>query len=78
MRVHGTTRKRPLAVFQDEERDDLIPWDGEPYDIGDWRTAKVRPDHHVQCRQALYSVPSTVCPPRQEVEVRLDSKLVRI
>ena len=39
---------------------------------------QVHPDHHIQCQQALYSVPSDVCPPRQEVEVRLDSKLVRI
>ena len=78
MRIHGTTRKRPLAVFQDEERHTLLPWDGEPYDVGDWRTAKVHPDHHIQCRQALYSVPSDVCPPGQEVEVRVGSKLVRI
>ncbi len=77
-RIHGTTRKKPLVVFQDEERHTLFPWDGEPYDIGDWRTAKVHPDHHIQCQQALYSVPSHLCPPRQEVEVRLDSKLVRI
>ena len=78
MRIHGTTRKQPLVVFQDEERHALLPWDGEPYDIADWRTAKVHPDHHIQCLQALYSVPSDVCPPRQEVEVRVDSKLVRI
>ena len=78
MRIHGTTRRKPLVVFQDEERHTLLPWNGEPYDIADWRTAKVHPDHHIQCLQALYSVPSDVCPPRQEVEVRVDSKLVRI
>ena len=32
MRVHGTTRRRPLQVFQDEERQALAPWDGEPYE----------------------------------------------
>ena len=78
MRIHGTTRRRPLSVFQDEERHTLLLWDGEPYDIGEWRTAKVHPDHHIQCRQALYSVPSGLCPPGQEVEVRMGSKLVRI
>ena len=78
MRIHGTTRRQPLVVFQDEERDALLPWNGEPYDIADWRNAKVHPDHHVQCRQALYSVPAAVCPPGQKVEVRVDSKLVRI
>ena len=35
-------------------------------------------DHHIQCLQALYSVPSSLCPPGQKVEIRADSKLVRI
>ena len=70
MRIHGTARKQPLVVFQDEERDTLLPWDGEPYEIADWRNAKVHPDHHIQCQQALYSVPSDVCPPGQQVEIR--------
>ena len=78
LRIHGTTRRKPLVVFQDEERQDLIPWDGEPYEIADWRNAKVHQDHHIQCHQALYSVPSSLCPPGQKVEARVDSKLVRI
>ena len=78
LRIHGTTHRIPLLVFQDEERHTLIPWDGEPYEIADWRDAKVHPDHHVQCRQALYSVPSALCPPGQRVEIRVDSKLVHI
>ena len=77
-RVHGTTRKQPLLVFQEEERHTLLPWDGEPYEIAHWRTLKVHPDHHVQCQQALYSVPSDLCPPGQRVEVRADSKLVHV
>ena len=77
-RIHGTTRRKPLVVFQDEERHALLPWDGEPYEITHWRTAKVhsRPSRGLQ--YALYSVPSTVCPPGQKVEIRMDSKLVRI
>ena len=78
LRIHGTTRRKPLVVFQDEERQALLPWDGEAYEIADWREAKVHQDHHIQCRQALYSVPSSLCPPGQKVEVRVDSKLVRI
>ena len=49
-----------------------------PYEIADWRNAKVHQDHHVQCQQALYSVPSALCPSGQKVEVRLDTKLVHI
>ena len=77
-RIHGTTRRQPLVVFQDEERHTLLPWDGEPYEITHWRTAKVHSDHHVSCQYALYSVPASCCPPGQKVEIRLDSKLVRI
>ena len=77
-RIHGTTRRQPLLVFQEEERHSLLPWDGSPYEVAHWRTLKVHPDHHIQCQLALYSVPSVACPPGQEVEVRLDSKLVRI
>ena len=77
LRVHGTTRRRPLQVFQDEEHQVLASWDGEPHEITHWRTAKVHPDHHVACQYALYSVPSSLCPPGQRVEIGLGSKLVR-
>ena len=77
-RIHGTTRRQPLQVFLDEERPALAPWDGEPYEVTHWRTAKVHPDHHVACQYALYSVPSTLCPPGQQVEIGLGLKLVRI
>ena len=77
-RIHGTTRRHPLEVFQEEERPLLAPWDGEPYELPDWRTATVHADHHVACQYALYSVPSSVCPPAQQVEVQLSTKLVRI
>lgn len=77
-RIHGTTRRQPLVVFTDEEREALGTWDPEPYEMPDWRTAKVHADHHVACQYALYSVPSAVCPPGQRVQVRLGSRLVRI
>jgi hypothetical protein len=35
-RVHGTTRKLPLVVFQDQERAHLLPFDGVPYDVPVW------------------------------------------
>ncbi len=78
LRIHGTTRRKPLVVFQDEERRALLSWDSIPYETADWRNAKVHQDHHIQCRQALYSVPASLCPPGQKVEARVDSKLVRI
>lgn len=76
-RVHGSTYKLPLVVFKEEEQAKLLPWDSEPYDVPDWRTVTVHPDHHVSYKYALYSVPSTTCPPGTKLEVRGDSKLVR-
>ena len=78
MRIHGTTHKQPLVIFQDEERHTLLPWDGVPYEITNWRTNTVHQDFHIKCLDALYSVPSHLCRPGQKVEVRVDSKLVRI
>jgi len=77
-RVHGTTRKLPLVVFTEEEKSALLPWDGEPYDVPDWHDATVHPDHHIAYRYALYSVPNSTCPPGTRLEVRGDSKLVRL
>lgn len=77
-RVHGTTRRLPLVVFQEEEQAALLPYDGELYEVPDWRTATVHPDHHISFGYALYSAPYLSCPPGSKVEVRGDTKLVRI
>jgi transposase len=77
-RIHGTTRRLPLVVFQDEEQAQLLPLADEPYDVPVWRTVTVHPDHHVAFGQALYSVPATRCPPGMKLEVRGDSALVRL
>jgi transposase len=77
-RVHGTTRRLPLVVFQEEEQAKLLPWDGQPYDVPDWKSAIVHPDHHIAYRYALYSAPCSTCPPGTRLDVRSDSKLVRL
>ncbi|MSQ28420.1 MAG: IS21 family transposase [Dehalococcoidia bacterium] len=77
-RIHGTTRRLPLVVFQEEEQAQLLPYDGEPYAMPDWRAATVHPDHHVAYRYALYSVPAASCPPGTKVELIGDAGLVRI
>ena len=78
LRVHGTTRRLPRVVFEDEERAHLQPYDGVPYDVPLWRDVTVHPDHHVSVQYALYSAPSTTCPPGTELEARCDSKLVKL
>ncbi len=78
LRVHGTTRCLPRVVFEDEERAHLQPYDGIPYDVPLWRDVTVHPDHHVSLQYALYSAPSTTCPPGTKLEARCDTKLVKL
>ena len=75
-RIHGTTRRVPLEVFEAEERSQLIPLQGERFDTPIWAQCKVHPDHHVRFAQALYSLPTRWigC----QVDVRGDRSLVRI
>lgn len=76
LRIHGTTRKRPLIVFEEEEKQHLLPLSGERFDVPVWADCKVHPDHHVRFGLALYSVPNPYL--REIVSVRGDSRLVRI
>jgi transposase len=77
-RVHGTTRRLPLIVFEDEERARLLPAPAVPYDVPRWANVTVHPDHHISFQHGLYSVPATTCPPGTKLEVRGDRALVRL
>lgn len=75
-RIHGTTQKRPLAVFENEEAARLLPLVRERFDPPRWAQAKVHPDHHVSFEKAIYSVPTRFI--GQAVWVRGDRSLVRL
>jgi transposase len=75
-RTHGTTRKRPLAVFENVEKPALCPLERERFDPPTWTRCKVHPDHHVQFQKALYSVPTRHV--GKSVWVRGDAKLIRV
>jgi len=75
-RVHGTTRKVPMELFEQEERAALLPLPQTRFDVPHWSEAKVHPDHHIQVRRALYSLPTAYI--GRTVRVRVDSKMVRI
>jgi transposase len=76
-RVHGTTRQRPIEVFEKTERQALRPLSGDRFDTPEWSDGlKVHPDHHVMFLKALYSVPTRYL--GKQVSVRGDSRLVRI
>ena len=75
-RIHGTTRKRPLAVFENVEKPALRPLDKPRFDPPQWGHCTVHGDHHISFQKALYSVPTHWV--GHEVWVRADQKLVRI
>jgi transposase len=75
-RTHGTTRERPLAVFENAERETLLPLEKERFDPPRWAECKVHPDHHISLGRALYSVPTRYI--GRSVWVRSDTRLVRI
>lgn len=75
-RIHGTTRKVLMEVFESEEKSCLFPYDGSRYDTPFWSVCKVHPDHHISFRKSLYSLPTRFI--GKSVEVRGDSALVRI
>jgi hypothetical protein len=76
MRVHGTTRKRPLIVFTEEEKEKLLPLVKERFDTPSWVVPTVHPDHHVRIGYSLYSAPSAYI--GKKVDARKDSRLVRL
>lgn len=56
VRIHGTTGKRPIDVFE-EDRSALVALPAEPYEICEWALRRVRKDCHVVLEGNRYSVP---------------------
>lgn len=76
MRIHGTTRKRPGIVFEEQEKGLLLPLREERFDVPKWGSGKVHPDHHIRFGNAMYSVPTDYL--GKTLDYRADSKLTRI
>jgi hypothetical protein len=77
-RMHGSTGHVPLVAFEQIERVHLLPITHESYDVPVWRDVIVHPDHHISFQGALYSAPSSTCPPGTQLEVRGDRALVKL
>jgi len=56
-RMHGTTRWRPYAYYEQHEKQALLPLPAERFELFELTTAKVTPDAHCRVRKARYSVP---------------------
>jgi transposase len=56
-RIHGSTRRRPLDLFDQVDKPHLLPLPDVPPTLAVWAKVKVHRDAHVQYLKALYSVP---------------------
>ena len=56
-RLHGTTGRRPVEVFEQEERPALLPLPPSRYAVVLWRRVQLHRDCHVQIDGAFYSAP---------------------
>jgi transposase len=56
-RVHGTTKEIPMEAFATREKATLVPLPSMPFELVEWREAKVHPDCHIVFDKAYYSAP---------------------
>jgi hypothetical protein len=57
VRLHSTTRRRPLEHFETEEKAHLLPAPTDAYDVPLWCDPKVGRDQLAQVDRAFYSLP---------------------
>jgi transposase len=74
--IHGTTKRKPFPVFQEEEKALLKPLPDQPFEMPLWKHCTIHPDHHIVFDQSYYSLPTRYI--GQKVWVRGTQKLVQI
>ena len=57
LRIHGTTGRRPIEVFEAEERATLLRLPPLGWVATTWRKVRVHPDTHISFEKRFYSVP---------------------
>ena len=60
IRVHGTTRRKPVQLFEKYEKETLSPLPVHRFEIPVWKHLKVGRDIHIQFDKSYYSVPHTL------------------
>lgn len=58
------------------EKDKLLKFSSTPYELSEWKTAKVHPDCCIQVDKCFYSVPFQYC--GQNVRVKLTDKILEV
>ena len=75
-RIHGTTKKIPIEVFESEEKDKLLSLPIDDFKLAKVGTRKVYHDCHVYVNHNYYSVPFEYI--GKEVEIEITKSLLRI
>jgi len=82
MRDYGKSR---LELYEETERKALLPLPADPFEITEWKKAKVNIDYHVAFGDRLYSVPHRhvgehvwVCATASMVEIQLRGRRIAV
>ena len=75
-RIHGTTRKQVIKVFNEVERPKLLPLPSSLFPVFEEAPRSVHRDGYVEVQRAYYSVPPEYV--GRQVWVRWESRLVRV
>lgn len=73
MRVYGTSRR---VLFEKLDRPALKSLPAEPFVYGEWKTARVNIDYHVDLEHHYYSVPHALV--HEQVDVRFSATTVEV
>jgi transposase len=76
VRQHGTTRQAPLALFNQHEKQALLPLPKEAYVLNEVRMAKVHKDCHIQVGSCYYSIPYRYV--SKKVTVHIGEKMLEV
>lgn len=76
VRIHGTTREKPIDLFEREERAAMKRLPPVRFEIVVWKRAKVHPDSHVVFERRLYSVPFRLV--GQTIDIRAKGSSITI
>ncbi|MGC8746631.1 MAG: IS21 family transposase [Candidatus Saccharicenans sp.] len=75
-RIHGTTKRQPRELFEQEERPRLQVLPAEDYDMSLWLRRKVGLNCHLVFENNYYSVPYAYC--GKEVTLQVTESLVKV
>jgi len=75
-RIHGTTKRKPQELFEQEEKHKLQPLPAEDYEMSLWLRRKVGSTCHLVFENNFYSVSYAYC--GKEVTVKVTENLIKV